>query len=140
MPSNVLYTSRMDEIRAKAYWKPAKNAKFVAPKPAGWAILDMDSGKRIGPDVRYATEEEATAAIPAALAARARMIERNEQAAAEREATIASADAEDRETPRRYRTVRNAAFGDGRVYDDQPGATQYDDGSGRYGIQIWDNS
>lgn len=43
-------------------------------------------------------------------------------------------------TERRYTTVRNSAFGAGRVYHDQPGATQYDDGSGRYNVQIWDNS
>jgi hypothetical protein len=38
-----------------------------------------------------------------------------------------------------YRTVSNSAFGEGRVYRSQPGATQYDDGSGRYNVQIWDN-
>lgn len=45
-----------------------------------------------------------------------------------------------RSSPRRYATVPNAAFGPGRRYTDQPGATQYDDGSGCYNIQIWDES
>jgi len=36
--------------------------------------------------------------------------------------------------------VPNAMFGTGRRYRAQPGATQYDDGSGRYRVQIWDNS
>jgi len=38
-----------------------------------------------------------------------------------------------------YRTVASATYGPGRVHADMPGATQYDDGSGRYAIQIWDN-
>lgn len=44
--------------------------------------------------------------------------------------------------PRRdsYRVVRGGMFGPGRRYYDQPGATQYDDGSGTYSVQIWDNS
>lgn len=39
-----------------------------------------------------------------------------------------------------YTTVQNAAFGPGRRYHSQPGATQYDDGSGTYPVQIWDNA
>lgn len=40
-----------------------------------------------------------------------------------------------------YRTVSGGvAYGEGRRYASQLGATQYDDGSGRYNVQIWDNS
>lgn len=39
-----------------------------------------------------------------------------------------------------YRTVNSPVYGPGRVYHAQPGATQYDDGTGRYNTQIWDNS
>jgi len=39
-----------------------------------------------------------------------------------------------------YTTTEHAFFGEGRRYASQPGATQYDDGSGRYNVQIWDNS
>ncbi|HEX3778519.1 MAG TPA: hypothetical protein VHX38_02550 [Pseudonocardiaceae bacterium] len=39
-----------------------------------------------------------------------------------------------------YREVYSPVYGRGRVYNVQPGATQYDDGSGNYNVQIWDNS
>jgi hypothetical protein len=39
-----------------------------------------------------------------------------------------------------YKTTGHAFFGAGRRYNSQRGATQYDDGSGRYNVQIWDNS
>lgn len=38
-----------------------------------------------------------------------------------------------------YTTVQDASFGEGRVYADQPGATQYRDSRGGFGTQIWDN-
>ena len=41
---------------------------------------------------------------------------------------------------RRYATTPDRGFGPGRRFADQPGATQYDDGSGRYNVQIWDES
>jgi hypothetical protein len=43
-------------------------------------------------------------------------------------------------SPDTYRTTNHAFFGPGRRYASQPGATQYDDGSGRFATQIWDNS
>lgn len=127
----------MDEIRARAYYEPATPGRLgLAGKPAGWVVYDMDSGKRIGMDIRHATEEAAKQAIPGLLKAHAEKLQQREAQDAARETQAAEATA----PRRRYTTVRNAAFGDGRVYADQPGATQYDDGSGRYGVQIWDNS
>lgn len=127
----------MDEIRVKAYLEDAKPGRLgLTGKPAGWVVCDMDSGKRIGLDIRYATEEAAKQAIPGLLKARAEKLQHREAQDAARAAGPTEADA----PARRYTTVHHAAFGDGRVYDDQPGATQYDDGSGRYGVQIWDNS
>jgi hypothetical protein len=38
-----------------------------------------------------------------------------------------------------YRTVHNI-FGEGRIYADMPGATHYKGTSGKYDVQIWDES
>jgi|GEM_PF-6022857 len=53
-------------------------------------------------------------------------------------AAIAARDAGE-PAPGNYTTKFSPLYGEGRVYDDQPGATQYDDGTGRFGVQIWDN-
>ena len=39
-----------------------------------------------------------------------------------------------------HTVVDSPIYGRGCRYADQPGATQYDDGSGRYNVQIWDES
>lgn len=39
---------------------------------------------------------------------------------------------------RPYRKVRSDMWGPGRQYDDEPGPTYYDDGSGTFAIQMWD--
>lgn len=75
---------------------------------AGWVVVDDSTGQRIGPDVRYATREEAE-------------------------------DHAVRAVPADYHTVHHSFYGTGRVYDDQPGATQYDNGTGSYTVQIWDD-
>jgi hypothetical protein len=56
--------------------------------------------------------------------------------------TIVPAEQAEVEAPVRdtYRTTEHAFFGTGRRHASQPGATQYDDGTGRYNVQIWDNS
>lgn len=130
----------MTEIKPKAYFEPAKRAKFMEPQPAGWVIFDDTTGKRLGADIRYGTEQEANDAIERTVAAHLALIQRNEQRAAEREAELAAEQTAREETHRRYDVVQHGMFGEGRVYRDQPGATQYDDGSGRYSVQIWDNA
>lgn len=37
-------------------------------------------------------------------------------------------------------TAEHPIGGRGRRYASQPGATQYDDGSGKFAVQIWDNA
>lgn len=41
---------------------------------------------------------------------------------------------------RTYHTKTGGLYGEGRVYTDQPGATQYRGLSGKYDVQIWDES
>jgi hypothetical protein len=44
--------------------------------------------------------------------------------------------------PRRrsgYRTVHSGAHGEGRIYYNNPGATQYKGSDGTFSVQIWDN-
>lgn len=129
----------MDDIRATVTWKPAVRKPFVEPIPAGWVIVNVDTGERIGSAAtRYATEDEARAAIPGALAGLARNLERraaNDAQAAREEATAAA-----RARQPRYTTVHSSAFGEGRIYAETPGATNYDDGSGQFNVQIWENS
>lgn len=45
-----------------------------------------------------------------------------------------------RATTAEYREVTSPLYGAGRVYADQPGATQYRNERGEYSIQIWDES
>lgn len=45
-----------------------------------------------------------------------------------------------RPTAAGYRTVLSPVYGEGRVYDEQPGATQYRGSAGEYSVQIWDES
>lgn len=124
----------MKDIRAKAYLEKATRSRGVMPgKPAGWVICDLDTGKSLS-SRRYPTEADADADIPTVLADVARR--REAHAATNARQQHAAADRQDRQ----YKTVRSGTYGTGRVYADQPGATQYDDGSGTYGIQIWDNA
>lgn len=39
-----------------------------------------------------------------------------------------------------YTEVHSDTYGRGRRYRSQPGATQYDDGTGTYSVQIWDHA
>lgn len=45
-----------------------------------------------------------------------------------------------RKASREYREVASPLYGAGRVYADQPGATQYLGARGEYSVQIWDES
>lgn len=128
----------MADITAKAYWKPAKRVKFMDDLPAGWVIASPETGKSLSKR-RYPTEEEALADAPRVLAAYLARVKANTEHATER-ATTTEAAADAAPTGRPYTEVRNSLYGPGRVYHDQPGATQYDDGSGTYKVQIWDNS
>lgn len=59
-----------------------------------------------------------------------------EQARADEDAKLEAAP-----PPKRtYDEVYDSTFGVGRRFHDQPGATQYDDGSGKFTVQIWDNA
>lgn len=120
------------DITAKAYWVPAKKVKFMDDKPAGWMIKSPETGNALS-SRRYATEEEALRDAPQVLAHYNQRVRANEarQAECEQQATAPT---------HGYTEVDSPLYGPGRVYDDQPGATQYDDGSGRYSVQIWDNS
>lgn len=127
----------ISHIQAKAYEQSAKRRNGRIVREAGWTVCDRSTGKDLGFTV-YPSQEAAEAAIPALLSALSDRLDK----AAEREAAtieaLATVEAA-RPTGRSYRTVQDGAFGQGRVYSDQPGATQYDDGSGRFNVQIWDN-
>jgi hypothetical protein len=119
-------------IKAKAYWEKATKSSYgMRGRPGGWVLCDTDTGKRLDSH-RYPTEQEAIDAIPSVVAG----VQTRRDAAAQQQAV----DAAGTTSPRRYTEVHSAAFGTGRRYHSQPGATQYDDGSGNYGIQIWDNA
>lgn len=136
----------MDEIKPVIGYQKAKTNKFMPDTPAGWAVYDDTTGKRISGTVPYATREEAEAAIPSVVAE----IKRRRRAGQEAQAAKAAfRDADDDITVERitrkpvaqqrpYRTV-NTFMGPGRIYHDEPGCTYYDDGSGRFAIQMWDN-
>lgn len=101
-----------------------------------WQLYVREAGTRLASSLRagYPTREAADAALPAAADIHdAEIGRRRVVAAAVEEQPVRTAGSP------RYSTVHSSAFGPGRVYVDQPGATQYDDGSGRYSIQIWDN-
>jgi hypothetical protein len=120
-----------NQITAKAYWMPAKRVKFVAPITAGWVVKSPETGRSLSPH-RYSTEAEALADAPRVLAAHLDRVRQH--------ASSQPVNSEPAGPGRAYTEVRSSLYGPGRVYADQPGATQYDDGSGRYSIQIWDNS
>lgn len=128
----------ISNIQAKAYEQTAKRRNGRIIREAGWTVCDRITGKDLGFTV-YPTQEAAEDAIPALLSALSDRLDK----AAQREATTAEALAtvEPAETIGRggYRTVHDGAFGEGRIYRTQRGATQYDDGSGRFNVQIWDN-
>lgn len=126
----------ISNIQAKVYRQEAKRRNGRTVREAGWIVCDRATGKDLGFTV-YPTPEAAEAAIPVLLVQLSERLDK----AAQREATTSAALATvERETVgRSYRTVHDGAFGEGRIYADQPGATQYDDGSGHYAVQIWDN-
>jgi hypothetical protein len=123
-------------ITAKAYFEKATKGKFTAGKPAGWVICDTATGKSLD-SYRYPTEAEATADIPRVVAV---IVARRDAVQAQQEKVAAMLVDEAPATPsaRTYKTVHNGTYGTGRRYADQSGAVQYDDGSGRYSVQIWD--
>lgn len=126
----------VSDIQAKVYRQDEKRRQGQVVREAGWVVCDATTGKNLGRV--YPTEEAAQNAIPDLLSG----LSDHRDKAAQREAatTKALATVERPETVgRSYRTVRDGAFGEGRIYADQPGATQYDDGSGRFSVQIWDN-
>ena len=93
----------------------------------GWHVYSISSGRKVNL-VAYATEEAAETA------------RQNFEAKMEAKlATVAPA-APEPVANGSYRTVSDEWFGSGRIYRDQRGATQYDNGAGTYGVQIWDNA
>lgn len=92
----------------------------------GWYVYSEATGKDINKYRAHETEE-------AAIAARAAIVE-EKTTETPAKPTVAPVRIDSG-----YRT-KSSAYGEGRVYHDQPGATQYDDGSGTYKIQIWDES
>jgi len=141
----------MDETKPVVGYQKAKKNSFVPDVPGGWVVYDDTTGNRLGPNTPYATREEAEAAIPALVSD---LKKRRRKSQEDQAAKAAFRDAHDETveeitveritsrpaTPtRRYRTVQSDIFGPGRIYHDEPGATYYDDGSGRFTIQMWDN-
>lgn len=128
----------ISHIQAKAYEQSAKRRNGHIVREAGWTVCDRITGKDLGFTV-YPTQEAAEAAIPALLSALADRLDKAAQREAATTEALATVEAVRPTGRSSYRTVQDGAFGEGRVYSDQPGATQYDDGSGHYAVQIWDN-
>lgn len=123
----------ISDIQAKVYEQTAKRRNGRVVREAGWIVCDAPTGKNLGFTV-YPTQDAAETAIPVLLSALSDRLDKAAQREAVTTAALATAGTG------AYRTVRNSAFGEGRIYRNQPGATQYDsDGSGRYSTQIWDN-
>lgn len=120
-----------DTITPKVSYEKAKKNKYVPDLPAGWIIYAPETGKNLS-TTRYPTETAALAAVPQVLAAYLKRIADNARSRAAATAPSSPAPV--------YSEVRNSTFGTGRRYHSQPGATQYDDGSGHYSVQIWDNA
>lgn len=104
-------------------------------RSAGWVVQNNITGKRMGlaTDL-FATREEAGAAIPRLVEFHKSILRSNKEADAAAQAKMPLS------TDSPYRTVHSSLYGEGRRYHSQPGATQYDDGSGRFNVQIWDES
>lgn len=59
----------MDEIKGATSWQQAQKKSFGGPaKPAGWIVIDETTGRRLGLDIRYSTQEEAESHIEAEVA------------------------------------------------------------------------
>ncbi len=122
-----------DQITAKVCFEEARKARrgtFGVDRPAGWVVYNPETGKNLT-EFRYPTEQAALDAMPSLVAAYQRRVAEWERRMAETAAQSSG---------RPYDVVDGGFYGPGRRYHDQPGATQYDDGSGRYNTQIWDNA
>lgn len=112
-------------------------AKIYDEGRKGFSICSPETGKHlIGTQKFYPTREEAEAALVNALRVHAANAEFIAEKRREAEAQAPAA----RPVAKPYTEVDSPTYGHGRRYRAQPGATQYDDGSGRYSVQIWDNS
>jgi len=107
----------------------------------GWYISNVHTATKASR--AYDSEEAAivdlelvAAQTEAAKAARLAKIEAQEAADA---AAYEASQRPLRSTRGGYTTKRGSVYGEGRVYDDMPGATHYDNGNGKFSIQIWDN-
>lgn len=112
-------------------------AKIYDEGRKGFSICSPETGNRLfGTQRFYTTREEADLALVNAIRVHAANME---FVATKRQESEAQAPAA-RPAAKPYTEVDSPLYGHGRRYDVQPGATQYDDGSGRYNVQIWDNS
>lgn len=108
--------------------------------PTGWMVVGPAAVIKVGKHVLVTKKDGSTSEV--------RIVKVNPPKSARgvnyAVATFAKLPPADRVTPAAkregYTTVHSAAFGQGRRYHAQPGATQYDDGSGTYRVQIWDNA
>lgn len=117
-------------IQASIIHRPAKRSRFASSE-AGWYVTDDDTGKPLSKQA-FATREDAEAALPEIVGQVQRRVDAHR---------AQQHDAQQTETATQpYTTVHSGLYGEGRRYDHTPGATQYDDGSGRYNVQIWDES
>lgn len=117
-------------IQASITHRPAKRSRH-ATSEAGWFVTDTDTGKTLSKRA-FATREDAEAALPGIVAQVQGRVDAHR---------AQQHDAQQTETATQsYTTVHGGLYGEGRRYDHTPGATQYDDGSGRYNVQIWDES
>lgn len=128
-------TTQTHTITPVVHWH--KKSKGICGTPAGWRVYDRNSGVRLSPQsIVYTTEQEALNAAQghaeAYLAQQQRRAEQREQQTTEQQTT--------ERTESDYTEVHSSLYGRGRRYHAQPGATQYQDGFGGYGVQIWDNS
>ena len=102
----------------------------------GWYINNVHTATMVSR--RYESEDAAIVDLELVAAqteaAKAERLAKNEAQEAKNAAAYEAST-----TRKGYTTKRSSTYGEGRVYDDQPGATQYDSGNGKFSVQIWDN-
>lgn len=120
---NITTVTKLTQVGVFTYDLTAAQQYFEYTGETLWMVFRVENGELVNAGIGgvYETEAEAEAMI------------------AKHAAAIAAKN-EGRPIDRGPYTMKNSSvYGEGRIYPDQPGATYYDDGSGRFNVQIWDN-
>jgi hypothetical protein len=134
----------MDNAKLRQMFEEAKAGKiFFTKAPSGWMIIGAADKIQKDAIVDVTKADGTTKAVRVTRIDSTHTREGFTYSVAEFGKTATEIEAEQLARANRrdgYTVVQNAAFGPGRRYHSQPGATQYDDGSGTYSVQIWDNA